>query len=240
MATSDTLSWPSKNGMIAIIDGTVSSTSKKWLDIEITNRWPVFSIGRQGTLLRPGEEPIDLVGYDHLSVPPDLRLHISGRKPRIMFNAEPAWAVREGVSPFLHWFSCIGKTIAMADSLTGGKKREWHQAALFSPFPDLQFVPTRDRAVLDFFLHRLDASFDAISPPLAIQGMRLAYDRSACTIGPFPLGGLYRKTKLDLPLGFTLRMGFIAMEPGHGVCVYVPLAVRQEPSERTHPEGETP
>ncbi len=119
-----------KNGMIAIIDGYISNKSKKWLDIEITNYFPMIALPDKSFLISPdGKE--DISNYDHLSIPGDLRLHLSSKENHIFFDASVAWALQdgEGDEP-LHFFSYIDLPTEQAPFLIGLKKRKWNEVVL--------------------------------------------------------------------------------------------------------------
>ena len=216
--------------MIAITDGTISPTSRKWLDIEVTNRWPLITLGEKSRLLRADGSSEDLSGFDHLSIPPDLRLHLSGPADQIMFDAAPAWVAASGRSPApFHWFTFIGKTIERADFLSGGKRRVWNGCVLISPFTDERFDPTRTRVFVDFFLHSVQFS-NAEHAPMCLPGMRAAHDRQGCTLGPFLLGEIQRRAESSPSVLCTLRFGFVELDNRSGTFLYVPLSIHSQRS----------
>jgi len=125
------------NGMIAIL-GNQTVPGPKLLDIEITNTFPLIKLERQSRLLRPNQPPEDIGAFDHVTIPPDLRLHLSSPKEHLFFNAEPVWSFLENPStkPF-HYFTFIGLPFAKTQPLVKpNETKTWHQAMLVLPFPD--------------------------------------------------------------------------------------------------------
>jgi hypothetical protein len=211
-----------KNGMIAVTDGTISATAKKWLDVEVTNRWPLVALGARAKVLS-ADLGYELEGEAHLSLRPDLRLHVTTPTEHIFFDARPAWAVADGeATEKLRWFTAIGKPFGPADLLTGGKHRVWHQGALVSPFLDDRCDPTRTRLFLDFFLHTSRHAPPTDVTPPALPMMRPAYDRHGCTLGPFRLATLHRRQP---PPGddllITFRFGFVELDDATPERIYI-------------------
>src|SRR5690349_8456946 len=64
-----------RNGIIGIVAPIVSV---KAIDIKITNTFPLIALGSRATLVTPdGRE--DVSEYQHVSIPPDLRVHLTRR-----------------------------------------------------------------------------------------------------------------------------------------------------------------
>ena len=63
----------------------------KLLDVEVTNTFPIISLTNETYLLDSSQEKELLMGYDHIAIPPDFRLHISGPKEHLFFDATPIW-----------------------------------------------------------------------------------------------------------------------------------------------------
>ena len=215
-----------KNGMIAVIDGGLSATTRKWLDIEVSNRWPLVALGGRGRLLCASQAH-EVAGEAHLSLPPDLRLHVTTSAEHIFFDARPAWAVADGdAAEALRWFTVMGRPLASGDSLTGGKPRKWNQVALLSPFVDDKCDPTRTRVFLDFFLHAAGHAAPTAAAPLALASMRLAYDRGGCTFGPFRLASLHRRQPpRGNDLMITFRFGFVELDDVDAERIYIHTAL---------------
>ncbi|MBI4438202.1 hypothetical protein HY631_04590 [Candidatus Uhrbacteria bacterium] len=226
-----------KNGMIAIIDGEVSATSKKWLDIEITNYFPLVALGGSTCLHQPGAPVERLGGIDHLSIPADLRVHLTGPRGRVFFNAVESWELAKGTREgFVHLFSVAGLPTSLSAFLSGGKHRAWDGGVLLSPIPDAAFEPDRTRAAIDFVIHNDPSQVTAIANmPAAFPGWRPSYDRHGCTFGPCFYRGLQRRHSADARLLFTLRMGWVEFDDSDETHVYVPAPI----FERRHAVAET-
>jgi len=215
-----------KNGMIAVIDGEISSKSKKYLDIEITNFAPLIGLPERAFLVKPDTSSEDIGRFDHFSIPSDLRMHLTGDHGHIFFNAQPLRDLRDRtVMGSVRAFTFIGVPVGIAPLLYGEKTRVWNQVIFLSPFPDAQFNPSTTRIFLDFFLHNT-IELDFTLAPFVMENMRLAYDRSGCTLGPFLYSDLQRRQAASPnDLMFTIRFGYVEMEPDDAVYLYTPLDI---------------
>lgn len=218
---------PSKlrNGMLAFIDGDISNTTKKWLDIEVTNTFPLIALPKTILVLPEGKtEAID--DYDHVSIPADLRTHLSGGKGKIFFDATQAWAVRDGqgTGP-LRIFTFVNLPVQSAPYLIGERTKTWDQAALISPKQDDKFDPVKTRVFIDFFIHKNSAKEIIYNAPFVNESMRLAYDNSGPLLGPFNFEGLQRKYPIEPDLLFTIRFGFAELEPKDTAFLFVPFEI---------------
>jgi hypothetical protein len=214
-----------KNGMIAIIDGQLSTTSKKWLDVEITNCFPLIALPEHAFLRTAKGASEDISGLDHLSIPPDLRLHLSGKNQHIFFDTSAVFSA-QGEKPceLVHLFTYVGPPIDRAPYLSGGKTRKWNQVVLISPFRDEKLNPVSTRVFIDFYIHEApDILPRIIAAPFCMRNMRLAFDRSGCTLGPYRFGGLQRRSHYDSNLLFTLRFGYAELEINDAAYVYIPF-----------------
>src|SRR3712207_3844826 len=97
-----------KNGMIVFLKDQVFP-GPKLLDIEITNTFPLIALSEKTYLQYSLNQSETLTGYDHIAIPPDFRLHISGPNDHLFFNAEPVWDFLDGdaLTPF-HYFTVVG------------------------------------------------------------------------------------------------------------------------------------
>lgn len=216
-----------KNGMIAFIDGTISNTSKKWLDIEITNTFPLIALPKTSIVL-PNEnsEEIDNFKYDHISIPADLRTHLSGKKGKVFFDATEAWAIKVGQAAGpLRLFTFVNLPIHDSPYLSGGQTRSWNQAILISPKLDGKFSATKTRMFIDFFIHKNPDDDTITNAPFVHKDMRLAYDNSGPLLGPFSFEGLQRKHDTEPGLLFTIRFGFAELEPSDTAFLFVPFEI---------------
>lgn len=221
--------------MIAIIAGSVPGP--KLLDIEIANTFPLLRLEEVSYLVRPNHPRKELRGCDHVSVPPDLRLHVSGPQDRLFFNTEPVWNFVDGSGPgVFHYFSFVGLPRHRVPLLVeDGRTRKWDQVVLLDPLPDHQCNEST-RVFIDLFLHHLPVDPGGIErAPFCMPGMRLARDCTGPLFGPHAFSGLQRRgTPNDIP--FTIRMGYVEMEDNDAVYLYTPLEILP-PNSRRDPSG---
>ncbi|OGF26524.1 hypothetical protein A2242_03885 [Candidatus Falkowbacteria bacterium RIFOXYA2_FULL_47_9] len=211
--------------MIAFIDGAISNTSKKWLDIEITNTFPLIALPKT-LLVLPDGITEEIKEYDHVSIPADIRTHLSGSKGKIFFDATQAWTIKDGqtVGP-LRLFTFVNLPIQLAPYLSGKQTKVWHEGALISPKQDGKFDPATTRMFIDFFIHKNSADETITNAPFAHENMRLAYDNSGPLLGPFSFEGLQRKYPTESDLLFTIRFGFAELEPKKTAFLFVPFKI---------------
>ncbi len=203
----------------------------KLLDIEITNTFPLVALTQETHLICPGQDLEILKGYDHIAIPPDFRLHISGPTNHIFFDAACIWNMLEGDSKEpLHYFTIIGLPSNHAKPVIDiGQTRKWYQCIIISPFKDKEFNSST-RLFVDFFLHHTPLEPEIIyKAPLVMQGMRLANDRSGSLLGPYSFASFQRK-KTDKDIALTMRFGFVDIEnKGDEImCIYTPLDIFQK------------
>lgn len=218
-----------KNGMIAFINREISSNTKKWLDIEITNTFPLIALPNKTILMLPNGQTEEVGEYDHISIPADLRTHLSGQNRKIFFDATHAWAVIDGqITKPLRLFTFVNLPIQFTPYLAGKQKRIWNEVALISPIQDDKFDPTTTRMFIDFFIHKNSADKIIITEPFAHKNMRLAYDNSGPLLGPFVFESLQRKYPTTPDLLFTIRFGFAELIPTDAAFLFVPFEIYED------------
>jgi hypothetical protein len=224
-----------KDGIVAFIHGNLPG-AQKLLAIDVRDAFPMISFGEVvGVILLHSDGSQEAIEADHLSVPPNLRLHITIRNPRIefdqiMFDVSPLMEALNNPSiPVTHFFTFIGVPYLHTEPLVKpGKKKVWYRGALITPLKDNGF--TNDtRMSIEFYLHTGDFNEKDIEGlPFTIphMNMRLAPDRGGAVFGPFSFGGIQRR---DLPsrqdIKFSIRMCYA--EPADArpvVFIYTPLA----------------
>lgn len=214
--------------IVFLRDGTIPGP--KLLDIEITNTFPLIALSKQTYLIGPTQEVELLKGYDHIAIPPDFRLHISGPNDHLFFDIIPVKELLEnGQAGSLHFFSIVGLPSDLALPLVQpGRTRTWYQIVIISPFKDREFNAST-RLFVDFFLHHLPISPKIIDKtPFVMPGMRLATDRSGSIFGPYIFADLQRQSGGDRRVAFSLRMGFANIEYNDSNYIYSPLKVFQK------------
>lgn len=215
-----------KNGMITIV-GNQTVPGPKLLDVEITNSFPLISLGSSAILFCQGSEGEDISQYDHLTMPSDLRLHLSGKKERIFFDVSQIWEkVDRNISFFTHYFTFVGLPYHRVPPMVQeGKMKSWYQGMIIAPSHDREFNAST-RFFLDFFLHTSNIDLDTmVNYPFATDNMRLAADRSGVVIGPYSFDALQRKIKPVRQVYFSFRMGYAELDDSETSYVYTPLKV---------------
>lgn len=218
-----------KNGMIVFMRDQLFP-GPKLLDIEITNTFPLIALTNETHLVYSSQKTEILSGYDHIAIPPDFRLHISGSKDHIFFNAIPVWNFLEGNStkPF-HYFSIIGLPARINQVLVKpGENRKWHQAEIIYPFKDDKFNGST-RLFIDFFLHSIYTSQDFIyKAPLIMKGLRLATDQRGSVLGPYQFESIQRRKKPIINTMFSIRFGFANIDDNESIYIFTPLDIFQK------------
>ena len=218
-----------KNGIIVFMRDQVIP-GKKMLDIRVTNPFPLISLEDEVHLLGPNRESEVLLNYDHISIPPDLKLHITGRNEHIFFNMTPVWAALDSDRPeFVHYFTIVGLPAGRARELVpDGERRTWQEGMVISPFHDADFNDST-RLFVDFFLHNAPTETEDIARyPLVMNGMRLASDQQGPVIGPYPFADLQRRRKPDENIELSLRFGYVNLsDDAESTYIWCPLDIYQ-------------
>lgn len=173
----------------------------------------------------------EIKGADHLSVPADLRMHITSHTDHIRFDISPIWDMLDNLSliPITHIFTFIGVPFVYAKPLVKQFQRKlWHQAALISPIPDDNFS-SDSRMCVEFFIHSMEflrKNVEGLPFTIPRMNMRVAPDRSGAVFGPFWFGELQRRNCPSRPdVTFSIRMCYSAPQDNRPVTfTYTPLA----------------
>jgi len=217
-----------RNGIIGFL-ASGRLPGRIYSSIAITNTFPMIYL-KAAVLHFVDGSTADVAAYDHLSVPPDLRLHLSGRAANpIYFDVSSVWQlIAEGdASRAAHCFSVISRPFKDLDRFPLPAKRKRVSQALFvSPKPDAHFN-SNTRLVLDFFVHYRHTPMEAIAdhPPIR-GGVRHANDAHGDVVGPFPFNSLQRRdSRQPDSVGFSIRMGFAELGAEPMMHLIVPLPV---------------
>ncbi len=57
-----------------------TGAGRKVIDLKITQRFPIFNLDQKSALIREDGSILDTSEYRHLSMPPDLRVHLTKAK----------------------------------------------------------------------------------------------------------------------------------------------------------------
>jgi hypothetical protein len=210
-----------KNGTITFLCDA-PELSRQVIDVKITDSLPLIALSSTLRLIGRDGSWEDLSGYQHLSIPGDLRVHLTPKKGvglRYRFLKsilDQPTAARAGVT---RAFTYVSPVIEQCRAMPHGR---WEGgSAIISPLPDAGYSPALTRLFVDFLVHRDLNRPELTDAPFALQGMRPAPDRTDYRLGPFEFRTLHRK-QMSLDVFFTLRWGYWELEAFDGACVVQP------------------
>jgi hypothetical protein len=217
-----------RNGIIAFVMGDLPA-AQRLLSLEVTNTFPIVRLGRMPILLHKDGVAEELVGFDHISIPADLRLHMTHDDRHVIFDVADLWTALEREMPVVphHLFTHIGLPFGKTDPLVApGSRKRWQQAAIVSPLPDNKFGQST-RLFIDFFIHSISADQSGIENfGFVCTNMRLARDHHGSVFGPFEFSAIQRHRLPVRPdLGFSLRFGYTELEDNDSTYTYSPLSI---------------
>lgn len=218
-----------KNGAILII-GNQTIPGPKLLDIKITNSFPLINLESKSFLIKSSSvnDTESINGYDHLSIPPDLRLHLTGNNNRrLFFDAGRVWDFLDNNDDgVFHYFTFIGLPFKKTKPIVGhGETKKWYGAEIILPPKDGKFSP-ETRIVIDIFLHTSPNSVNSGSPPFVFSDIRSVLNNNTNIIVSYTLESLLRKKKhFNKDVYLSIRMGYIDIENSdeNAVYLYTPL-----------------
>jgi len=212
-----------KNGIIGIL-----CASNKVVDLKITNSLPMIALEDKSCLVVENQKR-DISGFQHLSIPSDLCIHLTKRvsgdqqTEYVFFDSPQLQSIfSDADMTFRLLFTYVSPPINLTPKFQG----KWEQAAIISPFPDNDFDSKRTRVFFDFIVHTENTSGNLPTIPFATEGMRLAYDRHGCIFGPYLFDGLQRKPRVSSDLFFSVRYGYVEMPIEHNCFVYIQYPIR--------------
>lgn len=197
-----------------------------WIEMLIIDTFPIFSLGQTTFLTCSGVTKEKLTGFDHLSIPADLRLHLTSQKEHIIFDNTPTLGLLDSQEPaIVQLFSIIGQTFSKAEFFpTPAKTKTYGPSVIISPFKDDECTPLT-RFCLDFFIHSVSTGQDQILKIPFGLNVRPASDQHGPLFGPYAFSDLQRRTPTARGLAFTMRMGYV--EFGDELdCTYVHSPLR--------------
>lgn len=215
-----------KNGIITIL-----ADDRKAIDIKITNAFPMISLEPIVWLITPSGDKRELRGFQHFSIPPDLRIHFTKSKKGTLQAEHIFFGVPEikmlvgcAFKSSRLLFTYIGCPIQYCKELSG----TWEGGAIIvSPFPDSNYDVNVTRVFVDFFVHYEPDITPIVNAPLVMKDMRLAYDRRGCVVGPFVYQSIQRRKKVQDSFLSSIRYGYINMAIDQSCYLYVPYEIRQ-------------
>ena len=211
-----------KNGTITFLCDA-PELSRQVIDVKITDSLPLIALPSTVRLIGPDGRWEELSGYQHLSIPGDLRVHLTPRQGvglhyRFLDNILDQ---REVVSSaaVARAFTYVSPVIDHCRSMPPGR---WEGGSvIISPLPDAAYSPAFTRLFVDFLVHRDLGRPELADVPFALPAMRAAPDRTDYRLGPFPFRSLQRK-QMSIDVFFTLRWGYWELREFEGACVVQP------------------
>lgn len=212
--------------MGALGNGTVTilAEDRKAIDIKITNAFPLIALEPVSWHVASSGLRSDISGFQHFSIPPDLTIHFSkpkrGATPaeHLFFKApELNRLISDSCRSPQILFTYVGCPIRFCKKFSG----KWYGAAIISPFKDAAYDIFETRVFIDFFIHTNPDQSGISIAPLVLPQMRLAYDRTGCTLGPFSYQGIQRKSQRQPNLLSTIRYGYINVSDDQTQSCYI-------------------
>jgi hypothetical protein len=188
--------------------------------------FPIISIDDNNSFLVTSDlNKTSISGYDHLSIPPDLNLHLtknSGLDRHLNFKTDfvdfDSGLLKDN---FLHLFTWMSKPIPVYHEPHG----TWNQAQIIFP-PKDQFFTVNTSIFVDFFVQNFFHETTVKTYPLFDKTMRLVGDNSGYIIGPYDFEQLIRGTHRFTPkFSFSARFGYYENPTGSSK-IYIPIEMR--------------
>ncbi len=129
-----------------------NNVSRKVFDLKITNSWPLLSIStKQPQFFRNWEGVISQIPnpFQHLSLPPDLNIHLSQKQNHHFLHRGLADNNGNLNYEFVYLFGWFSQPIGNYPQPIGA----WRQAELFFLTPDRKFTP-QTGIFVELFVHK--------------------------------------------------------------------------------------
>ncbi|MBD3311112.1 MAG: hypothetical protein GF349_01280 [Candidatus Magasanikbacteria bacterium] len=218
-----------KNGTIMILGPDKNNIARKVFDLKIMQTFPIISIDKDNSILvTEDSKDISISGYDHLSIPPDINLHLTNNKT--LDNKHLNFVTNfvdydSGLlkKDFLHIFTWMSKPISNYREPHG----TWNQAQIIFPPKDNLF--SENTAIfVDFFVHNFP-HVDIINDYILVDKMmRLVGDNSGYIIGPYEFEQVIRGLHRFIPkFSFSLRFGYYENLIGSSK-IFIPLKIKEK------------
>lgn len=204
------------NGTVTVLG---PNTGLKVIDLKITDSFPLLALPGRARLLLPGGTTEEISDYQHLSIPPDLRLHLTPRRgtdqPHRYFPGITDARSRKLVRPIVRAFTYVSAPVDRHRPFKG----KWEGGSvIISPLADAEYAPAVTRLFLDLLVHLEPYAPTLQDVPFAAAAMRPAPDRTDYRLGPYRFGVLQRRSPA-LDVYFTLRWGFWVAEGDGGYLI---------------------
>jgi hypothetical protein len=208
-----------------IIGPGADSIERKVFDLKITQTFPIISIESGGARLFSKKiKDLPIEEYNHLSIPPDLNLHLTrdtGDEKHLKFKTEvvnyDSGLLKIDFLPLFTWMSAPISNYRQPHGT-------WNQAQLIFPPKDSKYSNSTGIFV-DFFVHNYHAENLIKKHKLLNPTMRLVGDNSGYIIGPYELSETIRGNHSFSPkFLFSLRFGFYENKDGYSK-IHIPFEI---------------
>lgn len=209
-----------------ILGADDQNIGRKVFDLKIMQTFPIISIDNDNSILVTKDlKEMPINGYDHLSIPPDLNLHLTshvGLERHLNFKTNfvdyDSGLLKDN---FLHLFTWMSKPISLYRQPHG----TWHQAQMIFPPKDSLFTLSTGIFV-DFFVHNIPDKTIVSDYQLFNSTMRLVGDNSGYIIGPYDFEQLIRGKHQFMPkFSFSARFGYYE-NSADSSKIYIPLELK--------------
>jgi hypothetical protein len=215
-----------QNGTIMILGADDKNIGRKVFDLKIMQTFPIISIDKDNSIfVNKNLKEVSISGYDHLSIPPDLNLHLTdhhGLERHLNFQTNFV-DYSSGLlkNKFLHLFTWMSKPISLYRQPHG----TWHQAQIRFPPKDNLFT-VNTGIFVDFFVHNIPDKTIVSDYKLFNKTMRLVGDNSDYIIGPYDFEQLIRGKHRFIPkFSFSARFGYYE-NLSNSSKIYIPLELK--------------
>ena len=216
-----------KNGTIMILGADDKNVGRKVFDLKVMQTFPIISIDNDNSILVTKDlKETSINGYDHLSIPPDLNLHLTengGLDRHLNFETDfvdfDSGLLREN---FLHLFTWMSKPISEYREPHG----TWYQGQMIFPPKDKLFT-INSSIFVDFFVHNYSNEAAVNNHICTDKTMRLVGDNSGYIVGPYDFEQFIRGSHRFTPkFSFSARFGYYENLTGFSK-IYIPLELKQ-------------
>lgn len=188
------------------------NTARKVFDLKIMQSFPIVVNESPSTKLITNGKEVNTEGYQHLSIPPDLQMHLAGHEdlPRIWFDTDIVDDTSGRLKKdLIHLFNWRSRPIDMYKEPKDAGQPKYHGAQLVFLTPD-QLFTNRTGISVDLFVHNYAAAIEEIKDfPFSTENTRHAGDNHGNLIGPYEFGEIVKGShKVKPNYFFTVRLGY--------------------------------
>ncbi|MBP8688790.1 hypothetical protein KBH77_00350 [Patescibacteria group bacterium] len=191
-----------KNGTIMICGPDSNDKLRRVFDLKITNGFPIISTTNDDLLIECNNKTIDHANINHISIPADLNIHLTGKLNEHYFFSETI--TNNGLlnKDSYNIFSLFSVPIENYEFPVG----TWHQAEIHGIGKDKAFN-NKTAMFIEFFVFKNDFDLDILNSLYPLKNISM---RERRILGPYNFNEIIRKdTKNIKPnFKFAIRFGF--------------------------------